>query len=533
MRMANQYFQLVFRDDQAFLHFYPPTDGGQLLNIKEVTSYLERKNYKEFDLKAVNAAMQCCEEEKEVYIGHWDGIEVSEMMDISISADKMQVICRFYPASKGGRILNARDIVESLAFRKIKYGMDQMAVYNFLQKREYCKDLVFVRGLAPVHGEDASIEYFFNTNRDLKPKHNEDGSVNYKELNTISHVTEGQLLARLTKADPGTPGKNVMGEIVKPRNVKNLSLSFGNNIEINEDRTEIYSKVNGHASLYNDKVFVSNVYEVPADVDNSTGNIDYEGNVLVHGNVKSGFSIHASGDIIVEGVVEGAELFAEGQIIVKLGIHGMYKGVFYAGNHLIAKYIESATVTSGGYVEAEIILNSDVSATNFVCVRGKKGLINGGVIRAGEYVEADNIGSEMGTATALEVGVEPEKKERFMQLSKEINELSKEMEDNKVIIDNYSTKIKKGDHIPKDKLLYMQKLAKDYKEQLEHYDAIKTEMDEIHADMTASNSAFVQVNRNIYPGVSISISDLSYHVKEKRSYCRFRKAEGDIKPCAM
>lgn len=531
--MMNQYFQLVFHDEQAFIHFYPPEDGGKVLNIKEVTTYLELRNYKNYDIKLIHAAMQCLDSEKEAYIGPWDGIEVSEMMDISVSSDQMEVICRFYPASKGGRILSARDILQSLAFRKIKYGMDQMAVYNFLQKREYCRDYVFVRGLEPVQGEDASIEYFFNTSRDLKPKHNEDGSVDYKELNTISHVTEGQLLARLTKEDPGVPGKNVFGEPVNPRNVKSLSLSFGANIDMNEDRTEIYSKVNGHATLYNDKVFVSNVYEVPADVDNSTGNIDYEGNVLVHGNVKSGFSIHASGDIVVEGVVEGAELYAEGQIIVKLGIHGMYKGIFYAGNHLIAKYIESATVTSGGYVEAEIILNSDVSAKNHIVVRGKKGLINGGVLRAGDYVEADNIGSEMGTSTTLEVGVEPEKKERYLQLSKEKKELSSDLEDNKIIIDNYSSKIKKGDHVPKDKLLFMQKLAKEYKEQLLRLDSINSEMDAIHQDMMASNDSYVQVNRTVYPGVNIAISDLNYSVKDKRTYCCFRKKEGEIKPCSL
>lgn len=94
---------------------------------------------------------------REVNIGPWDWIEVSEMMDVSISADKLEVICRFYPPSEGGRMLNARDIVESLAFRKIKYGMDQMAVYNFLQKREYCKD--FVLG---IHGMYKGVFYASN-----------------------------------------------------------------------------------------------------------------------------------------------------------------------------------------------------------------------------------------------------------------------------------------------------------------------------------------------------------------------------------
>lgn len=531
--MANQYFQMVFRDGEAFLHFYPATDGGAALELREVTSYLERKNYHNFDLKSVNAAMQKHDSEQEVYIGPWDGIEVSEMMDVNVSLDKMQVICRFYPASQGGRILNARDIVESLAYRKIRYGIDQMAVFNFLQNKQYCVDYVFVRGLAPVHGRDASIEYFFNVNCNLQPKRNEDGSVNYKDLNTISHVQKGDLLARLTKEDPGTPGKNVFGEVVKPRSIKTLHLSFGKNIDINEERTEIFSQVNGHASLHDGKVFVSDVYEVPADVDNSTGNIEYEGSVLIHGNVKTGFEVHASGDIIVEGVVEGAVLSSDNQIIVKHGIHGMYKCDLRAGTNLMAKYIESATVRAGGYVEAEIILNSDVSVNGAVRARGRKGLINGGTVRAGDYVEADNLGSEMGTATALEVGVDPEKKARYIELSKELKELSKNMEDNRIIVENYGKILKKGERLPQDKLLYAQKIGATFKEQSEQYTRIKEEMDTIYEEMREAGQAFVQVNRDVYPGVSISISDLSYIVKEKRSYCRFKKMEGEIKPCSI
>ena len=134
--------------------------------------------------------------------------------------------------------------------------------------------------------------------------------------------------------------------------------------------------------MHDGKVFVSDVYEVPADVDNSTGNIEYEGSVLIHGNVKTGFEVHASGDIIVEGVVEGAVLSSDNQIIVKHGIHGMYKCDLRAGTNLMAKYIESATVRAGGYVEAEIILNSDVSVNGAVRARGRKGLINGGTVHA-------------------------------------------------------------------------------------------------------------------------------------------------------
>ncbi len=167
----------------------------------------------------------------------------------------------------------------------------------------------------------------------------------------------------MIKEDPGKVGRNIFGEEIKPRTVKSLKLDFGKNIVMNEEHTEIYSEVTGHASLVNGKVFVSDVYEVPADVDNSVGNIDYDGSVVIKGNVKPGFSVKATGDIVVEGVIENAYVESKGQVIVKHGIHGMHKGVIRAGTNVMAKYIENANIFAGGYVESEIILNSNVSAS--------------------------------------------------------------------------------------------------------------------------------------------------------------------------
>jgi len=424
--------------------------------------------------------------------------------------------------------MSAEDIVSDLAFQKVKFGVDQEAIEGFVKQRQYCTDYVLAVGKQPVHGRDAKIEYFFNTNKNLQPKRNEDGSVDYKELNTISHVKAGELLARLIKEDPGKVGCNVFGEEIKPRTVRTERLSYGNKISINEEKTEIYSDVTGHANLVNGKVFVSDVFQVGADVDNSVGNIEYDGSVEIKGNVKTGFTVRATGDIIIDGVVENAYVAAGGQIIVKRGIHGMHKGTLKAGTNIMAKYIENAKVYAGGFVEAEAILNSDVSATGEVRVHGKKGLINGGTIRAGRSIETEHAGTEMGTFTTLEVGIDPVRKERYVELSKEVTKRGKELEDMKVIIDNYAGMLKRGEVLPKDKLLYVQNLALEYKKKKEELEPLREEMRVIHIEMMESNRSYIGVTRTAYPGVSLTISDLSYNIKEKTNYCKFKKVEGAI-----
>jgi len=528
--MRNQYFQLEFRETSACLHIYPPVDGGKMLSISEVTEYLAAKKMDKYNLKELNSAITNTEEDTIVFVGDWDGIPERESMNVHISLDKMKVTCRFYaPSADGGKVMSAQDIISDLAFRKVKYGIDQNAIADFLRDRQYCTDYILAVGTQPVHGRDAKIEYFFNTNKNLQPKRNEDGSVDYKELNTISHIHKGDLLARLIKEDPGKSGRNVFGEEIKPRTVRTERLDFGNNITINEDRTEIYSDVTGHANFVNGKVFVSNIYQVPADVDNSEGNIEYDGSVEIKGNVKSGFSVRATGDIIIHGVVENAYVESAGQIIVKQGIHGMHKGMLKAGTNVMAKYIENANVIAGGFVEAEAILNSDVSATGEVRVHGRKGLINGGTVRAGRSIETEYAGTEMGTFTTLEVGVDPAKKERYLELSKEVSKAGKDLDDMKVIIDNYAAMLKRGEVLPKDKLLYVQNLAMEYKNKKELLEPLREEMRVIHIEMMASDRSYIAVTRTIFPGVSLSISDLGYNIKDKMNYCRFKKVDGAIK----
>jgi len=526
--MRNQYFGLVFHGNEAFVHIYPPEDGGERLKINEITAYLDHRNYTSYDLKALNAAL-ASEEDSEVSVGPWDGIEVRETMEIDMSMDRMEVFVRFYPPSAGGKKMDAREIVGSLVIKRIKYGLDQQAIFDFLENRRYCTDIRIAYGKKPRHGADARIDYFFNTKTDLQPKRNEDGSVDYKELNTISHVEAGDLLARLIPADPGEDGKTVYGDAVKPRNVKTTKLGFGKNITLSEDGMEIRSDVTGHAVLHNGKVFVSNTYQVPADVDNSTGNITYDGSVVVMGNVKTGFSIKAGGDVIVEGVVENATIEAAGQIIVKHGIHGGGSGTLISESNVMAKYIENSKVKAQGYVEAEIIMGSDVSSASSVRVHGKKGLISGGTVRAKNIIEADTVGSTMGNSTLLEVGIEPEKKQRYIDLNKHIKEKIVDLEDMQVIIANYGNMVKKGEHVPKDKLAYANQLADQYKQETAALEPLKAEVAAIQAEMLESDQSFVQVMRTAYPGTTVAISDLSLTLKDERSHTKFHKAEGEIK----
>ncbi len=527
MEQINGYFRIMWQGNVAICQVYAPKKGGMPITYKEVSNYLAHHGiggFTEHELHTAIASNKDCR----ITLCQGDGIEISESMDSVISLDKMKITCRFTPPSEGGNLLTERDIITDLTSMGVKFGIKEDVIAQFMESRVYGTDIVLVEGVQPRHGMDARIEYFFNTNTSLKPKHNEDGTVDYHSLNNICPVEAGQLLARLHPIDPGEPGQDVFGRRIPPRNVRNRSLEYGLNITRSEDGTEIFSDVTGHVTLKTGKVFVSNVYEVPADVDSSTGDIDYEGSVHVRGSVRGGFTVVAKENIVVEGSVEDAMLIAGGDIIVKRGIVGKQKGYMEAQGNVITKYIENAKISAGGYVETGSIIYSEVGAGEDVIVADKKGFINGGTIRASGRVEANTIGSTMGSKTTIEVGMNPERKERYSFLLKTISAGQEEINRIKPVLDKYKQVIASGAELDAKNRAYFLQLSNRIQEIEAESQEYTQEFNDLRKELLAGQHAKIIVRRDIYPGVELNISDTLFYVKDKRSFCSIERKNGEI-----
>ena len=333
----NAYFQLVAEGNMTAVRLVPATDGGDKLNINEMMDYL---HLKKIDVQNIKQLYQVAlNYDKEIVVPVCDSVCLpqQEMMTVKISDDRMEAVARFYPpSSNGGSYRDKGDVIDDLRFHKITYGYDEAVIEKYMQNRSYCTDIVIARGTAPIHGTDAVITYYFNTDLKTRPSRNEDGSVDFFHLNTINHCKTGDVLASLKKAEEGVNGTTVYGEVIRPRTIKHLVLKHGRNIEVSEDGCEMRSLINGHVCLTDDKVFVSDVYEVE-NVGTATGNIESEGSVQVNGNVQAGFEIRAKGNVEVRGVVEGAVIEAGGDIIIARGMNGMGKGILRAGGRVILK----------------------------------------------------------------------------------------------------------------------------------------------------------------------------------------------------
>ncbi len=529
--MKNGYFQLVEAVGGFGIKLIPPEDGGESIRIADIMWYLDNGKV-DYNLETLQKAIA---EEKETvcFLGRGECPAFKEDYRLNVSADNMTAVVRFFPPTQTGKRMTFDDFFKDLRFRNITSGIQMDVLQDHFQSSGiYGTDLVIAQGRKPRNGTDARIEYYFNTDVHVQPTMREDGSVDYFHLNVINHCKKGDVLARIIPADEGDDGLNILGNHIRPRTVHKCNLKFGNNIELSEDRLSISSKVDGHVMLVEDKVFVSDVYEVE-NVDISTGNIEFTGSVQVNGNVASNFEIRAEGNVIINGIVEGACIYAGGNIIIARGMNGMSKGILKAGGNIVAKFLENTKAEAAGYVHAESILHTDVSAGTEITVTGRKGFVAGGHVQAGNKIAVRTLGAAMGTPTIVEVGVSPQIKRQYMNTQKEISELVKAIKDAQPIIANFKEKRAKGATFSEAQVNYVKGIAKAFKEKNEELTRMNAIMQELQQAFDPEKTSSVEVQDFVYAGTTIIIGDASMLVHSSYEYCKFERRSGEVKMLPM
>lgn len=523
----NGYFQLSIESKGVSLRLVPPTDQGEAIKVNELREYLNQLGIS-YDAMAINSALyQLKEEEVVLFLSPISIPEVNEKCVIRVSPDRLTAFARFYPPSTGGKDLTYEQVLDIIKAGKIVYGIDESAIMMALEEKMYCKDIIIAKGKLPTVGMDAKINYYFDTNNQARPELKEDGSVDFFKLNTLHHCTQGQVLAEIIPAQKGEDGIDVFGAISKARDVKDVKFDHGQNLQISEDGLKLISMVDGHASLIEGAVFVSDVYEVE-DVNTATGNIEYHGTVEVRGNVCENFQIKTDGNVFVNGVVEGAYIEAGGDIIIARGMHGQNKGKLVAGGNIIAKFISSAEVTAGGYVEAEQILNANVTAGTSVHADAGKGLVNGGRILAKSCIKLKNAGSPMGSNTIIEVGCDPAAKKRLAILQKDIAERSKTINQLKTGIASALVKVQGGTKLTTEQLMSFKAWQQSLEEEQKQLNAELQEMQQLDDELKDEGNAHIDIKGTMYQGVNVTISGVNMVVRKEFTFCKLIRKGADV-----
>jgi uncharacterized protein (DUF342 family) len=518
-------FRFSVEEDGLYLQ----VDQEGKVTLAQIVAFLKERGVSSFDGGKILAALE--ERPKEpVRIGGKPAVEAKAKIEVDISDDELKAFIRVVPPLNDRDWPTVDELKKALEEAGVEYGIDESALEEIA--REHLEDewVLVAKGDPPKDGEDAQIVLKIELSRP-KPKEADADRVDMRELGAVVNVLHGQELAEKIPLKQGEDGTSVKGKPLKARQGKDRQLPKGKNTEVSEDGLHLLAAMDGHVVIRDGKIDVLPVYEIKGDVDYSVGNIDFVGTVIVRGTVREGFVVMASGDIQVDGAVEGAKLKSGGKIVVKGGVSGMGKGELSAQGDIIVRYAEQATLRSGSNVIAErALLHSLIYARSEVQVSsGKKGTIAGGKIYAGSEVICDELGSKMETRTEVQVGTSPElieeKRAKEGDFAESLNKLQ-EVEKNL----DYLKKLEEMGMLDEEKREMLVALTRAKFQLRAHVENLQKQLAEIEAALYESKGkARVRVKGYCYPGVVISIKGVSYVVRDTLQFVSFVYDEGEVR----
>ncbi|MFO7819723.1 MAG: FapA family protein [Halanaerobacter sp.] len=522
-------FEVKIKEDGIFLKVQQPEGAGDEVNLSEVEEVLEEKEIEDVDYGAFSEALTLDGEELKI-AERKPELDRDAQFNIEVEDSGVTAYLDYEPPL-GGKRYSAVDILAALEEEGIVYGIKEEEFLNEFDPDQELNNFKIAEGDKAVSGDNAELEFKFDTESDSnKVKIDEDGKADFYNLGRIVNVQEGEVLVTKKPATAGEAGKDVWGEEIPPQPGEDIALPAGKNVSIDEEELKLIADIEGQASYDGSKVNVDDTHEVTGDVDLSTGNIDFTGNVLVHGDVKEGMEIDADGSVEVQGSVYEADIKSGGQIIINKGFVGSNRGSLEAEGNIEVKFIENGIVkTQNDLIVRDAIIHSDTDVKGNITVTEGKGLISGGTIRAGEEIKAKEVGSNLATSTTVAVGITPELRDEYHEADEKLTEIQKDLNETVKNV-NLLKKVKKQqDGLEERKEMLLNQLIRKRFTLANELEEIKEKKKELSEELEKRKDGTIKVKKEINPGVIIMIGTYKRKVTEKNSNVKYYLQEGEIK----
>ncbi len=313
---------------------------------------------------------------------------------------------------RGGIAVTLESVLEEAKDKEITVDLDMEAIKRAIS--EEGDSVLIASGKPAEDGLDSRFESLLPEMKERVPQVDEEGIANFRDLGEILVVYTGDSLMRRHPAGAGEPGFTISGTPIPAK--EGVSLEFTAGLEGAEidsnDADLLIAKIDGCPYLIPNGVKVEPVYTVK-NVDLHTGNIDFLGTVIVTGEVQSGMTIKADGDIHIKGSTEGARLIAKGDIVVIGGLIGhpeklenelTIDPITEAGGSVNANFTQNAVINAGQgiFIRDYTMMCTLTAAVQIIVGDGsRRGHIIGGVATAGQLVKAKTIGSPSRSRTVV------------------------------------------------------------------------------------------------------------------------------------
>lgn len=442
---------------------------------------------------------------------------------VTITKRDMLARIRLTPPSNGGKHITKEIIEKALKEKEVVQGINENYIERLVNSHLYDKNIIIAKGFPPVNGEDEFVEFLIEQNNKLKPLILEDGHVDYKNLSFGNSVDKDTVLGLIYPPTMGVDGYDVFGNVVSANPGKFMKSSpIGVGTYLADDNCTILSAIDGNVSFKKNKVKVMKEL-VLNNVNLSTGNIVFSGDVKVKGDVFEGFEIKCHGDIKIAGVVENATLISGGDIIVAKGIHGKNSKIFAEGG-VRSGYIEFATVNCRESIFADYILNSNVISGDKIVVAGEQGYCVGGKCIATTGVDVSILGNDANMSTNIQLIENDTITEDMLKLNQKIENYTNEISKLTKAWQNLSKQpLSKQEKQEKTK-----KITEIKKIAVHELNEFQLQLDKLEVESANKHDCVVLVREKIFPNVHIKINQLELTNQIIRDTCSILNLNDEI-----
>ncbi|MCF6410593.1 DUF342 domain-containing protein [Pseudalkalibacillus salsuginis] len=397
--------------------------------------------------------------------------------------------------------VSVEDFLDFLENNGIVHGILEETIGKIVEDiGHWIEPVIIAMGSEPISGDDGYIKPI-STN-DGTPIDKDSDFVDLRSFTQIPSVKKGDRIADIIHHTEGVPGMNVKGEPVPTKPGKPIKLKKCKNAIIDHPSDGLYATADGQISYQKRAVHVLPIYEVKGDLDLKTGNLSFIGNIHIHGDVPSGYTISAEGDIRINGIVEASTLKAGGSVFIRNGIAGQGKAVIEAGSDLHTGYINQGTVKVGGDLHVRLINYSDIVVDGSIFCQKGKGIIFGGHISAGKDIFVNQTGTNLMTKTYLYLGTPGHILDQCNHLSRQISIEEDNLKKLKTLQETLESKYEPNRD--EKEMLLLLKVKNTYGQTECLLDGLKKELDELTEDLVPDNDQVLVVNGVIYPGVEVT-----------------------------
>lgn len=448
-------------------------------------------------------------------------------MTVRISYDEMEAFLTLPVIAPIGGYQTA-DILHFLEMKNVRAGINDAVIEHMIKDKIYGREIRVAAGIREIDGQDGYYEYHFNRELNHKPLIRDDGSVDYWSIHMVEMVEEGQVIAVYHEPVEGRNGMTVKGKAKIAKHGRPLPPLVGVGFERSEDGQVYTSLKNGKIEMKNGRITISEVYEVFGNADLSTGNIDFRGDLVIHGNIASGVRVVATGSVTVDGFVEACMIKAGKDVVIRGGMIGASRGTIQSQGNVFIKFAEYAKIEAAGAVQSCAFLNCQVNAGDKVYANGTKGVIIGGMVYGVRGVDTNAAGNSKETDTEIVAGAGIATMTRLRACEEKIAVIRQEIAKIDSALKMIEERAKAQNTDMKNDPTRVSLLRTKIVRQAD----LGSAQEELHGLQTIvdnAKEAAIRIYREIYPGVTLYIHDQKKQVTERQEHVEYEVSGEKIK----